>query len=43
MSKGIDRDGDYDNEDTTDENGYGLLDLEGQLGSFKISSGKLVE
>ena len=35
MSEGIGRAGDYDNEDNNDDNGYGLLDLEGQLGSYK--------
>ena len=35
MSKGVDRDGGYDNDDKNDDNGDGHIDLEGPLGSYK--------
>ena len=35
MSKGVDRGGDYDNDDNIDDNGDGHIDLEGPLGSYK--------
>ena len=31
MSKGVDRDGGYDNDDKNDDNGHGHIDLEGPL------------
>jgi hypothetical protein len=42
MSKGVDRGGDYDNDDIIDDYGDGHIDLEGPLGSYKNISGKLV-
>ena len=35
MSKGVDRDGGYDNDGKNYDNGDGLIDLEGPLGSYK--------
>ena len=35
ISKGVDRGGDYDNDDNIDDNGDGHVDLEGPLGSYK--------
>ena len=34
MSEGVDRDVDYDNDDKNGDNGYGLIYLEGPLGSY---------
>ena len=35
MSKGVDRDGEYDNDDNHDYNGDGHIDLQGPLGLHK--------
>ena len=35
ISKGVDRGGEYDNDDNIDDNGDGHIDLEGPLGSYK--------